>query len=106
MNQDAELQISPRMQEAIGELQGLIAERFPDATFVIREQYEPPGISLVATVDIDDTDEVIDIIGDRLVDLQVYESLPIYVVPLQPIERVMAELREQQARLAPLSPTG
>jgi hypothetical protein len=105
-NQDEEVEITPQMQAALDELQGMIAARFPDATFVVQEQYDPPGIALVATVDIDDTDEIIDVIGDRLVDLQVYESLPVYVIPSQPIERVRAQFREQQARLAPFLPTG
>ena len=108
MNQDkdVEVEISPRMQAALDELKGLIIERFPDATFVVQEQYDPPGIALTATVDIEDTDEVFAVVVDRLIDLQVYESLPVYVVPLQPIERVRAEFREQQARLSPLLPTG
>src|SRR5712691_3264729 len=62
------------------------------------------GVYLVTTVDIADTDEVIDVIGDRLVELQVDEGLPIYVTPLRPIQRVIAELRqrEQASSLSPL----
>jgi hypothetical protein len=87
-------------------LKGLITARFPDATFVVQEQYDPPGIALTATVDIEDTDEVFAVVVDRLIDLQVYEELPVYVIPSQPIERVRAQFREQQARLAPFLPTG
>jgi hypothetical protein len=60
------------------------------------------GIYLVTTVDIADTDEVIAAIGDRLVALQVDEGLPLYVTPLRPLERVLAELRERAAATAPL----
>jgi hypothetical protein len=47
-------------------------------------------------VDSADTDEVIDVIGDRLVELQVDEGLPIYVTPLRPMQRVLAELQERE----------
>ena len=45
-----------------------------------------PSRYLVTTVDIADTDEVIAVVGDRLVALQVEEGLPVYVTPLRPIE--------------------
>ena len=45
--------------------------------------------------------EVIDLVGDRLVELQVNEGLPLYVTPLQPIERVVAQLREREAARPP-----
>jgi hypothetical protein len=54
-------------------------------------------------VDIADTDEVIAVIGDRLVALQVDEGLPVYVTPLRPIERVVAELRNRQTAILPVS---
>ncbi len=105
-SEEIQITITPRAQAALDELQALIVARFPQATFTIQKGYEPAGIYLMATVDIDDTDEVIDLIGDRLVDLQVEEGLPVYVVPLQPTARVMAQLREQQAQARLLSPTG
>ena len=57
----------------------------------------------MATVDIADTDEVVDVIGDRLLELQVDEGLPVYVTPLRPIARVIAQLREREAA-TPLAP--
>jgi hypothetical protein len=92
------------MEEAIHELKGLITKRFPQATFVVEEGFDPKGIYLVTTVDIADTDEVIDLVGDRLLEMQVDEGLPLYMTPLQPIERVIAQLREREAArpLAPL----
>lgn len=86
-------QFSSRMDAAIRELQERILEQFPEATFVVESGSDPEGLYLVATIDIADTDEVIDLVGDRLVDLQVDERLPIYVIPLRPIERVIAQLR-------------
>jgi hypothetical protein len=37
-----------------------------------------------ATVDVEDTDAVVDVYIDRLVTLQIEEGLPVYVVPLRP----------------------
>jgi hypothetical protein len=85
------------MEESIHELKDMITTHFPQATFVVEEGFDPEGMYLVTTVDIADTDEVIAAIGDRLLALQVEEGLPLYVTPLRPIERVIAELREREA---------
>jgi hypothetical protein len=92
------------MEEAVEELKRRITARFPQASFVVEEGFDPKGTYLVTTVDIADTDEVIDAVGDRLVELQVTEGLPLYVTPLRPIQRVIAELRErgQATSLSPL----
>jgi hypothetical protein len=90
------------MEAAIHDLRDMITARFPQATFVIEEGFDPEGMYLVPTVDIADTDEVIDTIGDRLLVFQVEEGLPLYVTPLRPIERVIADLREREAATAPL----
>jgi hypothetical protein len=89
------------MEDALQELKRLIMARFPQAAFVTEEGVDPEGIYLVTTVDIADTDEVIAVIGDRLVELQVDEGLPLYVTPLRPIERVLAELRERETATPP-----
>jgi hypothetical protein len=103
MRPESPIPLTPRLEEAVHELKQLIIERFPQATFVVEEGCDPEGIYLVTTVDIADTDEVIAVIGDRLVALQVDEGLPLYVTPLRPLERVLAELRERDAALpAPL----
>jgi hypothetical protein len=52
-------------------------------------------------VDIVDTDEVTALVGDRLVELQVDEGLQLYVTPLRPVERVVAQLREREAATPP-----
>lgn len=98
IQEETRVDVPPRIREAIDELEGMIVERFPLARFVVQEGDDPPGIYLKATVDIDDTDEVVDIIGDRLVDLQVEEGLPLYFIPLRPIERVLEEIRKQAER--------
>jgi hypothetical protein len=101
MNQEHHLHLSPVMEQAITELKGMISARFPQASFVVEEGFDPKGIYLVTTVDIADTDEVIDVIGDRLVQLQVDEGLPIYVTPLRPMQRVVAELAAREASTLP-----
>ena len=97
MRPETNRHLSPRMNDAVRELQGLISASFPDATFVVEEGFDPEGIYVVTTVDIPDTDEVIAAVGDRLVALQVDEGLPVYVTPLRPVERVIAQLREREA---------
>lgn len=77
----------PRIQAAVEELQGIIRGHFPDAEIVVGYGEEPVGIYLTATVDVEDTDEITDVYIDRLVDLQVEERLPVYVMPVRPIHR-------------------
>jgi hypothetical protein len=102
MRQENPIHLTPRMEEAIHDLKDMITARFPQATFVIEEGFDPEGMYLVPTVDIADTDEVIDTIGDRLLVFQVDEGLPLYVTPLRPIEHVIADLRGREAATAPL----
>jgi len=101
MRPESPVPLTPRMEEAVHELKRLITARFPQAAFVVEEGFDPKGIYLVTTVDIADTDEVIAVIGDRLVKMQVDEGLPVYVTPLRPIERVIAQLGEREAATPP-----
>ena len=105
MRSESESDRTSRIQNALRELERMIADRFPFASFVVEKGFDPDGFYLVATVDIADTDEIVAIVGDRLLELQVDEGLPVYVTPLRPIERVIAQLRERDAAspLAPLS---
>jgi hypothetical protein len=54
----------------------------------------------VVTVDVDDADAVLDIVIDRVMELQIEEGLPVHVIPLRTPERVAA-LRRAQAAAAP-----
>ena len=101
MKPESQVRLTPRIDEAVHELKDLITARFPQAAFVIEEGFDPEGIYLLATVDIADTDEVIALVGDRLIELQVDEGLPVYVTPLRPIERVVADLAGREAARAP-----
>jgi hypothetical protein len=99
MRSNAQVSLTPRVAEALQDLQRLITVRFPQATFLVEEGSDPEGIYLITTVDIADTDEVIEVVGNRLLELQVEEGLPVYVTPLRPLERVLAELREREAAM-------
>lgn len=85
-----------RIQEALQELQNIIKKKYPSATFSILRGGDTPGYYLEAFVDIDDTDEVTDLVIDRVVNLQVYEKLPIYVHAHATPERNEKIFREQQ----------
>src|SRR3712207_5586659 len=86
----------PVMQAAIAEMEELIRQRYPDATFSAEYGHDPDGVYLIATVDLEDTDEVVDAYIDRLIDLQVYEGLALHVLPLRTPERIAAIRAEQE----------
>lgn len=94
------LQEDPRIQRAIEDLKRIISEHFPEATYEVGPGDCPAGIYLVPTVDVDDTDEVIDPILNRLTEIQDDEGLPVYVMPRVPRARLAAQLEEQE-RLHP-----
>jgi hypothetical protein len=81
---------TPHMQAAIMELQGLIRQYHPDTTFEVVHGNDPTGIYVLATVDVEDTEAVVDIYIDRLLELQIDAGLAVYVVPVRPLARVLA----------------
>ena len=92
------------IRAAVDELQGLIRSRYPEASFSVGYGEDPVGVYLRAIVDVEDTDEVIGPIIDRLVAMQVDEELPIYVIPSQPPERIAAMLRARRAEAGQAHP--
>lgn len=84
-----------KMQAAVTELQELIRAHYPTATFTVGEAENPDGVYMRAIVDVDDTDEVTEVFIDRMIDLQVEDGLPLYVVPVRTPARIAA-LRQQQ----------
>lgn len=90
----------PKMQAAVAELQHLILTRFPSTVFTVGEADDPDGLYMRAVVDVDDTDEVIEVFLDRMTDIQVEDGLPIYVVPVRTPERRAAVHQRQVAGLA------
>jgi hypothetical protein len=98
MNEEQDrLHVDGRMEAAIAELQALIGQRYPDTTFSLSHpDDEPTSVELTAVVDVDDPDEVLDMVIDRVVQFQVDEQLPIHVVPIRTPARVAAYLSERR----------
>ncbi len=84
------------IKHAVAELQAMIVARYPEATFAVWEGEDPLGTYLTATVDVPDTDEVTDLIIERLIAMQVEEELPVYVIPIRPIARIQAAQRQRE----------
>ncbi len=96
----------PRLQQAIEEIQGIIAEHYPTASFSVDPGFDPDGTYLTATVDVDDTDEVYDLVIHRLGQLQVEEGLPLYLSVVPTPERLERLLTEHRAGATRLNPPG
>lgn len=93
MNAEQASAIDPPVLDAIDELQELILARYPAAIFTVDHGEDPEGTYLRAFVDVEDVDEVIDAFGDRLLEMQIDEGLALYGIPLEPLERVLKQLR-------------
>ena len=89
--------LTSQMENAVEEIKRLVTRRFPDATFALGHGEDPEGMHLIITVDLDDMGEVVDLSLDRLVDMQLDDMLPLYVIPLRPVERSLAILVREQA---------
>ena len=96
---NAQTELSRRdIADAITELRTLILAQYPDAQFEVFYRDDPEGVRLRVTVDVDDTDVLVDSLLDKLYEIQVERELPLYVIPVQPEARVAAQLRAQQSR--------
>ncbi len=90
-----QIPLNPDRQHAIEELRGMIQAKYPTATFAVQAGIEDPHETwLTARVDLDDPDEVLDVVLDRVLTLQLDEGVPVYVLPLRTPERVAALRRE------------
>lgn len=70
---------------AIEILKGLIQAKYPQATFEISDAPDDPGdIDLWTIVDVEDPEEVLDLVMERLLDYQVERRIPIHVIPVRP----------------------
>lgn len=85
-----------RMQAAVSEMQRLIRERFPGATFNPAAGEDPGSVWLWATVDVDDPDKVLDLVTDRLLVLNAEDEIPLLVIPVRTPERRQALLRAEE----------
>ena len=97
MKATREPKLRPRMQQAVEELKGLVRERYPEAGFrVARSPEDPRIIHLWAIVD-EDGDVVIDVVIDRMMEIQIEDELPIFVIPVRPGERALEMRPEARA---------
>jgi hypothetical protein len=84
---------------ALAELQEVIRDRYPTAQFRVRSGVDDPETTyLIATVDVEDPDDVLDLVIDRLVQFQIDEGLAISVLPIHPPERVLQTMRQVSER--------
>ncbi len=96
-----------RIEAAVAELRQLIRERYPAARFsVVTGPEDPQEIHLVATVDLADTDEVLDVVMERMLQLQLDEGLPVYVSPRRTPGRKAALWATKQRTTSVLPPAG
>src|SRR5713101_8412449 len=96
MKQEHQEPLDSRTQGAIDEMRQRILQRYPSAQFAVtRSQDEPENIHLITAVDLDDPDEVLDLVLERLIELEVEERIPLYVIPVRTSERILAELKQE-----------
>ena len=67
--------------EAIEELEDLIRNRYPSASFKVWKE-DHQEVYLTAAVDVEDTDDVVDLVIDTLLDIQVERGLPLVLLPV------------------------
>ncbi len=97
--------LDPNMHAALDELAAIISQHYPDSTFrVSRGEDDPTIVQLVAVVDVEDTDPVLDVVMDRLLELH-DEDLLVFVVTERPIERTIAMREAAQAQKWAAVPT-
>jgi hypothetical protein len=74
-----------RMQSAIDELQSLIPRSYPSAQFHVGGSPDDAEIvQFNVIVDVDDLDVVLDTVIDRMMEIQIDDSLPLFVVATRP----------------------
>ena len=98
--------LEPKMQAAVHELEDLIRHTHPEARFrITRDPDGSEAIHLIAVLDVDDTDLVVDEFIDRMMQLQIEEELPIFVIPVRTPEREVAVLEAAHAEKRTAIPT-
>jgi hypothetical protein len=91
--------LDQRVRLALDELSSTILLRYPDAQFEVkRGGDDPASIYLLARVDIQETEDILDLVIDRLLELQIEEQIPIHVLPLPLIKQeISSEQTKQKA---------
>jgi hypothetical protein len=75
-------------QRPLAAVERLIHGVYPATTFQAVPGDDPAGTYVLATIDVEDVETVIDVYIDRLLVLQIDAGLPMYVVPMRPLARV------------------
>ena len=82
----------------VEELQRLILDRHPEATFSVHPGGDnPTAIFLDAYVDLDDPFDLLDELRDRILDIQIEEGIPLHVLPLRSPARKLARQRQRSS---------
>lgn len=90
--------LEPRMERALAELRDMIARQHPTASFEIsHSRDEAENVHLRAIVDLDDVDQVLDLVSERLLHFQVEDRIPVHVIPIRTPERVLAAMKASDA---------
>src|SRR5262249_16718266 len=82
-----ELLSEPKLAAAVDELKSLISSRYPTTTYEVTAGEDPDGLFVTTTGDVHDPDTVVDLFIDRLLELEIDEGLPLYVIPIRTPER-------------------
>lgn len=91
--------LDPRRQQAVRELTQLVQAHYPLTEVTVAPSEDNPDIThVIATVDIDDPDEVADLVMERMLELQIEEGLPVYLIPLRTPMRTAKLLQQQRSR--------
>lgn len=87
------------LQRAVAELQHLIENHYPGTTFDVGPGGDnPAGTYITATVDLEDPDDVMDLVIERVLAFQVEDGLPVHVVPVRTLEWVAQLQRDRAGR--------
>jgi hypothetical protein len=84
------------MLAAIDEMRTIISRSHPEATYETYLDLEGASVWLRAVVDVDDTDDVVDLYIKRLLDLQSEEGVRLHVLPVRTPERIERDFQEMQ----------
>jgi hypothetical protein len=81
--------LDARRRQAIDDLEQTIVAGYPATTFeVVPSPEDSESLWLIAMTDVDDTDEVGDLVLDRVVSLIADEGIYVHVIPVRTPERI------------------
>ena len=100
------LTLEPKMQSAVDELQALIRQHHPEAQFrVSRDPDGSEAVHLNAVLDVDDTDLAADDFIERMMQIQIDDGLPLFVIPVRTPAREQAVREAAVAQRREVVPT-